>query len=1709
MSQLLEETQNALQSGNLKSDDIPVVAKNIIDDTEELTVKKPVSEEVIIEPQDNVQYDQFGGIITDEFVPEDIEPEEVKYDNFGGVIGDNTPVQYNKGLSIAQRNRSERMKNMKAAKQKQKEQLLQYAYGRYGEEIVDGWVDNPITFTEADDFSKWSEVLPLGGFKQMYDYNKLSRISEDLLAGKEVSDADNKTLNTYIDSMIEREIRGFNFGGKFRYYGTQMPAFMAEFFATGFGFGKLAQTATVQTIKQGAKRHIKNEVQRKAAKVSAEIATRTALMLPTTAKNYGELQVNNGMILTEQGQMVFREAAQSPAKAALLALLYTGTEVTSEMSGIGINKLVNKTGIKSKLNVNFQSGLSKLPPNTRAALTRAYKKIKPNARVSELFTKAGWNGVLTEIAEERVADILRETVNISLVDNYTMYDVLEGLKVDAEQLMLEGSLIMTLGAGKASISTLSNMYIENGMDKKAAIKLVEQMSEGERQSLIEQQLVLDDTPVDGPSTTGPLQISPLGKPSINDRLFEYWDKWQDQKVQDLAKGKKEAIKIVKREIKNLRKNQTKFLSVVSAAGGINEADFRQLVSQSFNNEQEITQFIKEFNERARRVTGGKNIVRTTKQNDGNTLAELFDKLKESSSTIQKSADKMTDRELADHILQRYSDSRVQFSGEAAEQADMQKFFHEGFIDGINAKHGSVNDFNSMVDKNEQADTFATRAGYSYGYYMGYWDTFRSQVPFDPPQTELQKILLQAIADPNNTYDNPDVQNSILEAQRRIDEINLTEDGLMQDYIESLQNQDIADFIEDNNIEVPEGTTPQEYLLQEGLLSDPVTDKEFAEIMSDYNEFYDNNYGVSLIMTDIQHEVIDKDGKSVVVAPQNSIFNEHYYNWVDSLGALVDLGKEAAKRGHTLPIDRLVRLYAGVTGMATQHIQNFTFEINEQGQLVKTGQGLRDILDTFDVQITQFEGSKKTRYNDLTEYLIARRYYQDLAENEEVEVTEKQLLDSIATLDRLHQKYGENLRLFDQVATDVYEFQQRTLRLLVSSGVMSEEVYEEIIAKHPNYIPFQREMDDNFGVSNNSYFGDKLFTDASLQKAIKKIKGADLDVKDPIQSIMQNTFRIVDLAWQNRIALMIGNMAEVMPDYVNKIPAPQEQVAVVDGKPVVRPSKIVPKNAVIAYREGNKEFYEVPQEVIKALEYMTMEQLGALDLLLKPLQTSALVLRTGATITPDFMAKNYFRDITQSFIYSLGKVTPIDAVKGLAHRFGKTETYQEWMASGGAFNSYMDLSDTGIQKVQEEVMSPKGKLWKYLSNPLALPQDLSMGIEQSVRIGAYLKAKKRGASDADAGMLSRDITIDFARGGYSAKTINRYVPFFNAGVQGMDKMYRAFRDNPMMTTMYATATLTLPQLALTTYFLYYAKEEEREAYLNAPQWMRDTYFIIPHEGKLVTIPKPFSMGYIFASMPERFMLWNYENGRQDGLDIATDLLMGGISATVPVDSAAGLTPTALKTYFELGSNHSFFRDEAIYPDFLDALDPEERKTKYTSDTAVALGEKFGISPAKVEYVIRAQFGGTGEYMMDASDKILQSFRKWNGEDVPEKIKRDFDYPLIKSFLRPYPEGNRAQVTMEVYDLAKEIEQRTKTANKKDGEELKAYKAKHKAIFDSERYVKGRMKQIRRQNKKLNKLHENLTKSAEEKQEEAAEINRKIREYARQAMDRFLQNLEESK
>ena len=1723
MKTLLEKTQDAYNSGLLKPEDFNDVRniRNIDDETlAYLDSLQPATEKA-------EEIDQFGGIV-DEGQPQNVEPET---DEFGGIVNDNTfdtgqddtfivtdAEVETSNLSIfgtpkldlnpptLQKQQFEAKRELLKQRKEEKSQLIEFSKQRFGTDVVDRWVGNPIDWTTVDDFQEWEQILPLGGLVQGAQYIELADISSDIASGKDVPNAKRKKLDAYIDKMLEMEIRGMSFGGKFDYYGSQMPAFVAEFIASGFGIGKLAQTGTVQSAKAGLKKKIKSDVANKVISGTAQVAGRTALMMPMNVKNYGNLQINNGLEITPEGQTFFKEAKYSPAKSALMAYLYTGSEVASEMSGVVALKYLRKKGITTKLKTTAATQLNKLPPKLVNGLMDAYKKLGSNKTINDLYTRAGWNGILIELGEERVADVLRETVNITLEDGYTIDDVLNGLKVSKEDLLLESSLIATMGGTKGLASFGMNVLISNGVAKDRAKKIVDGMSQSEIQALIEDKLPLDDTPIEAPfEGRGPSQITPTGKPSINQRLLEFWDNWQDGEVADIKKAKQKAVKVIQKEIKKIRKDKTKLLAVVNQAGGINETDFRQLVSNAFETEQEITDFIKEFNNKARRVTGGRNIVRTSSQGDGNTLAELFAKLKESSLIMQdNTTDTMNDAELAEYIAKRFTDSRVEFTGNVEEMADMRDFFREGYMDGVNKKHGAVSDFASVYDKNQRTKTHSTKNAYSYGYYLGFKDTNRIQMPLELKETQLQQILFKAINNPNDVFDDPAINEAIEKAQTQISQIDLTEDALLQEYMENLQNEDLQEFVEENDIEVPEGVTPQEHILEQGLLEQELTEEEMRALDAEIIEFTDSKYNNTPTMTDVQKAATDNNKKKPVVAETESIFNPHYYDWVDSLGSLIDLGKEAAKRGYKNAIDRYVRLYAGVTGMATHAIKFGTFEMDDNGNLQITGEGLQGILDLHDSRIISVEPDKNQRKKDLADYLIARRYYQDLDDMADVKVSEQQLLDSIKTLDALHAKYGEHLNTFDHTAKEIYEYQKRILSLLVSSGIMSQKDYDAMVDKHPNYIPFQRELDDAFGKNAGALFNVRLFDNANFRRAIKKIRGSDLQVKDPVQSIMQNTFRIVDLAWQNRLSQQIADLATVMPDYVEKH---TQKLDVIEhkGEKIFRPSKDLPANAIIVYRDGKKEMYKVPDIVIKSLENMTAEQHGLLSFLF---QTPTTVLRTGATITPEFMVKNGFRDIYSSIIYSMGKVTPIDAVRGIFARVGKTDVYQRWLASGGAFNSYMDMSDRGIQKIQAEVLGQEGKIKRYLKNPLRLPMDLSMGIEQSVRIGAFLSAKRNGAKDADAGMQARDITIDFARSGFRGKEANKYLAFFNAAIQGTDKLYRSFKERPMAMTLYGLGYITMPQLILTSYYLHFAPEEERNAYLNAPEWMRATMFVIPTEDGLVALPKPFTLGYIFGSAPEMAMIHAFTENRDTSLEIATEIIKGITSSSVPVQDVSSLMPPLVKVSAETIANHNFYTDESIYPEHLKDLPPEERHTKFTSDTAQAIGNKFGISPANVEHVVSGIAGGSGDYVLRAGDKLYEQFKKWNGEEIPDKPDRDYDMPVIRAFMKPFAEGNRSQAGMDFYDLHGEIVQTLNSLKDKKGEERRQYKEDNAILIKTAPYVKAKMKIARKINKRRNRIFESLVLRGDEKQQMLDDLNKQLTKHFMQANERLLRNIGEA-
>tara|TARA_R110002072_G_scaffold3138_1_gene23281 strand:- start:49 stop:4434 length:4386 start_codon:yes stop_codon:yes gene_type:complete len=1453
---------------------------------------------------------QFGGIAVNETIEQPLTGAEIiPASKFGGVSIDqpdfeieqaDKPVEKRMrgiGARIPQKNQAAlsnvidlesdnpEVVPLREEADEQYNQMMQLAQMRFPEETIKSWENNPIGFKESFSFLDWEDVAPVaGGVAKGANYLKLLNISKNIEDGKPVNRNDSEFLNEFIDKQVEMKVRGMDYGGKIAYYGSPLPAFMIEFGLTG-GIGKAAQASTLKAIGTTVETTALKAFAAKTTGRVARVAAQSAAMVPMLASKYGERRAGAWNV-TDKGEVIFAGADESPAKSALMAYAHVSAEVASELSGATLNKyLINP--ITKRLATPLISGINKLPEKLKLALYDNYKRLKGNARVSRVFTAGGWNGMLAELGEERIADILRETTNLTLEEGYTFDEVLDGITPSKDDLLLEAGLISIVGGVKTTSSVVINFLTSDGLSVGQAQEVVDNLTVQEQENIVDYTLVVE--------TYNP------------DSLVMPEDIELQTEEQLMLEEKLDVVDSIPKETL------------------INE-----------------------------------NVINFITDKESFTTSELQLHLKIGFNATVKIIEELQFQEILSDL---------------------------------------------------KLDTVNQRAAYQ-----------------------------------------------VLSLPKNIDAYNNKADLLVESEVEN------------------------------------------------YIENMDNNVDELLPTNTIPLEVEPR-----AVAPQASIFNEFYYKWFDKLGSLVDLAKESRVRGKTQKVgerlDLLVRMYAGVVDMATTMITNKTFVINKDGNIEETGAGLQSILDDFDSMVIPKETNRKQRLKDFEDYLIAKRYLEDLVNREDVTVTDQQKADSLATLNALAEKYGETTRVFDTFAKEIYSYQQRILKMLVDGGNMAKETYDAILKDNPNYIPFQRVMDKEYGSVSKR----QIFSNASLNKVIKKIVGSELEIKSPIQQILSNTFRIADIAWQNRIATSIASMADVMPEYIEKLKVPRIPVKDADGN-IVKDKKgndvyrqidnYDPKNAITVFVKGKKQFYKVDPAILKGIEQMRPDELGFIT---KFFSFPATVLRAGATLVPEFWLKNVMRDMLGAFIMNPDRPTPIDTVKGLTAIMGNADLYKQWMQSGGSFNSYMELSDNGLEKAQKELLNPKGRIAKYLTQPWKMPEAASLALEQSVRLGVYSAAKKAGKSDLEAGFESRDATLDFARGGSASKMINRFVPFFNAGMQGADKLYRSMRDNPKATSMYALATITMPSILITGYYLYGASEEEKQEYLEIPQWQRDTFWVFKSGGEWRRIPKPFSLGYIFGSTPERFLMWMDSEGITDGKKFWLDTVKGLSKSVSPVPSATSLLPPSLRVGIESITNYNFYQGRSIYPDWMNDLSPEKRKTKGTSETSIALGKQLNMSPALVENALRGTFASSADYITDAGDYILNSVKEWNGEEIPEKPTSPMDIPIVRAFTVREPTGNVSDSVRVFYDLLQESKYYNSDLDDLKGKEKSKYKQDNVVMGKSYNTIKRSAKSIAKLNKSRNKIYENVAMDGDTKRDRLKILDDKILYYARRANDKVNEEL----
>lgn len=589
-------------------------------------------------------------------------------------------------------------------------------------------------------------------------------------------------------------------------------------------------------------------------------------------------------------------------------------------------------------------------------------------------------------------------------------------------------------------------------------------------------------------------------------------------------------------------------------------------------------------------------------------------------------------------------------------------------------------------------------------------------------------------------------------------------------------------------------------------------------------------------------------------------------------------------------------------------------------------------------------------------------------------------------------------VMEQARKDLTKLNNDLLNDLANAGVIAKETVQQLQKKHPNYMPLFRSFDD-----------DKIEFTSGLSKAfsmgsspLKKLEGSDRNVIDPLESVVQNIFKLTNAADRNKVAGQLGKLAveDTESLFIRQI-SPGEEV----GR----------KNVVSALENGQKVQYEVPSEVYKAMMNLDKE---SSNFLIKILQKPAGTLRAGATLTPEFSLRNPMKDVPQAFIVSNSGFNPLvdfpvglfqSAMKGRSIKIAGKEfktpdkMYRQFIEDNGGLGNIVSVDRNMHKQAIEEALKGKNKRFINVVNPkawLGVLRAIADVSESATKVGEYRAALRSGASRQEAAYRARDI-MDFARAGVSVREANKVVAFLNANIQGKSKLLRAVKENPLKVTMKSLEAITMPTVGVFLAQKYLASDEQKQLINDAPSWLKNTFWLIPVPGteQVARIPKPYDLAPIFANLPERSLEYLANNDPAAFDNFARESFS---SYAIPT-MLTGLAPI-----IEGMANYSFFRDSPIIPKRESNLNYPEQYDVNTSETAKALGKgidkltrgagtfkNFG-SPRVVDNTIRGFTGGLGTYATDIIDLIVEGSGMVDEVERPEKDFLTEQTPL-KAFL----------------------------------------------------------------------------------------------------------------
>lgn len=607
-------------------------------------------------------------------------------------------------------------------------------------------------------------------------------------------------------------------------------------------------------------------------------------------------------------------------------------------------------------------------------------------------------------------------------------------------------------------------------------------------------------------------------------------------------------------------------------------------------------------------------------------------------------------------------------------------------------------------------------------------------------------------------------------------------------------------------------------------------------------------------------------------------------------------------------------------------------------------------------------------------------------------------ESEAALDSLHQTVPPQIMARAEEAVALFrEFIDDFRKDMLEHGVWSQELYDDLTERFPNYIPTEilahLEKDSSLAQGRSLSLRDRGLRHLTPEGTVK-------DRQDTYASILKYGHAADNMMLRNDTYNALVNMrnAAIQGDALRALSGvgrgPNE------GPPMGELLRTVPSDYTLAkgeafitgYENGVKTRYVTSGALAKSL------QLAPSTMVPQMARDFTTAFRAMITRMPMFVAGqiplDFYAALTRNLAWEGGNPTRLpyiwwELMKGYAQVLNGLPQGEfrgdvaKFLLEGGGMSGLYQQSARAWSHAVDDITRRHMFEIRNAHDVQALARWLftggfmdSIGHRQdlAMRVASMNMALKRGETMTQAVMRGRDVTLDFQRAGYLARTLNQLIPFLNVGFQGAAIVPRMMRANPVAALASIGVAVSLP--VIFSELWNRQNPEMAEAYNNVPDYIKDRGIIFMMPGikgqDAQGNPRPnYALFPIREYAPFMIMTRAIANRVLGGTTSERDIwgyagAMGAgsspISANNPEDAVSFLIPPGFSTVMQIINNRDWFRGQNVRTKFAD-----EQASNISKYLAGALQERgVNIAPSQIEFVSKDLFGGLAAMAHGASN-----------------------------------------------------------------------------------------------------------------------------------------------